>query len=43
MEIIAGTRSMLAKDVVGFGGGREPRVITETAAYILSAFGKRIL
>jgi ornithine racemase len=43
MEIIAQTSKLLAMDVAGLTPDRERRVVTETAHFILSCFGKQIL
>ncbi len=48
MEAIAqpkerGSGGMLAADVIGIGAATEPRVISETLGFMLSAFGKTIL
>jgi predicted amino acid racemase/arginase family enzyme len=43
MEIIAQTRAMLAMDLIGIEAGRERRLMTEAANFIMSCFGKQIL
>lgn len=43
MEIIHGSRSLLAMGVVGLSSTSEERIAAETAAFVMSAFGKRIL
>ncbi len=43
MEIIAGTRAMLAMDVVDLDPDMEERILFETSGFIMSAFGKKIL
>jgi arginase family enzyme len=43
MEIIAQAKALLAMDAIGLGPGREPRLLEETANFIMSCFGKQIL
>lgn len=43
MEITAQTGAVLAMDAVGLKSDQEPRIIAETANFIMSCFGKRIL
>jgi len=43
MEMIAASRSLLAMDAVGLCPDGEKRIVTETASFVMSAFGKRIL
>ena len=43
LEIIAKTGAMLVLDVIGIKPGREKRLMSETANFIMSCFGKRIL
>jgi predicted amino acid racemase len=43
MEIVAETGALLAMDAVGLHPDGEPRLIAETANFIMSCFGKKIL